>query len=309
VLENDLPRELNKVTLPPYVIEPPDILLINVSRVIPKPPYRIEPLDELVIQAPPRELLPSEPISGTYPVSPEGRVDLAFSYGQVAVAGKTIEEAAEAIKAHLVRHVKIKAPQVTVALGRTHAAQQVRGEYLVRMDGTVSLGVYGEVYLAGMTLPQARMTIEAHLSRFLLSPQATVDVRGYNSKVYYVVFDGGRSGQKLVRMPLVGGETVLDALSQLGELPCGAAVKIWIARPVPGYVGKRQLLPVDWAAILEGGATNTNYQLFPGDRIFVKSDPWGALHHRIRGLTTPLERLCGVVLHDDAVALPTPCGP
>src|SRR6516225_1003029 len=34
-----IPRELAKVSMPEYVIEPPDILLIDAVRVIPLPPY------------------------------------------------------------------------------------------------------------------------------------------------------------------------------------------------------------------------------------------------------------------------------
>src|SRR5262245_27440208 len=44
-----LPRELDKAHLPDYVIEPPDILLINAVRVTPKPPYRIAPGDALLL--------------------------------------------------------------------------------------------------------------------------------------------------------------------------------------------------------------------------------------------------------------------
>src|SRR5579871_3422681 len=44
-----VPKELNKVSLPPYVIETPDILLIDAIRIIPLPPYRVEPLDVLYI--------------------------------------------------------------------------------------------------------------------------------------------------------------------------------------------------------------------------------------------------------------------
>src|SRR5207253_8950967 len=45
-----MPKEMEKVTLPPYVIEPPDILLIDALSVVPKPPYHIAPLDSLLIQ-------------------------------------------------------------------------------------------------------------------------------------------------------------------------------------------------------------------------------------------------------------------
>ena len=41
----DTPRELQKVTLPDYIIEPPDILTIDAVTLVPHPPYRLHPLD------------------------------------------------------------------------------------------------------------------------------------------------------------------------------------------------------------------------------------------------------------------------
>src|SRR5690242_5796847 len=89
----EVPRELRNVFLPPYVIEPPDILLLDTVRVVPKPPYHIEPLDSLLIQAGP--LLPDleakgGPISGIYGVDPEGNVNLGLLHGTVKVAGLTL---------------------------------------------------------------------------------------------------------------------------------------------------------------------------------------------------------------------------
>src|ERR1700730_18160010 len=75
----DLPRELAKVPMAPYVIEPPDILLIDAMRVVPLPPYKIAPLDGLFIQS--TNTLPTEPISGVYSVEPDGIVNLGASYG------------------------------------------------------------------------------------------------------------------------------------------------------------------------------------------------------------------------------------
>jgi protein involved in polysaccharide export with SLBB domain len=172
--------------------------------------------------------------------------------------------------------------------------QQVRGEHLVRMDGTVSLGTYGDAYVAGLTLPEAKLAVEAQLAQALLNPQVTVDVLAYNSKVYYVIYDGGRHGQQICKRPVVGGETVLDAVSELRVLPSSCSAKrVWIARPVPGQVGCRQVLPVDWAAITEGAATNTNYQIFPGDRIYVREDHWAALEDGVSKVLTPFERIFG----------------
>lgn len=43
----------------------------------------------------------------------------------------------------------------------------ISGERLVRYDGMVSLGFYGEVHIAGLTLTQAKVKILQHLRRFL----------------------------------------------------------------------------------------------------------------------------------------------
>src|SRR5687768_17087199 len=39
--EVPVPKELNKVTMPAYMVETPDIILIDAIRVIPLPPYRV----------------------------------------------------------------------------------------------------------------------------------------------------------------------------------------------------------------------------------------------------------------------------
>src|SRR3712207_4523827 len=129
----------------------------------------------------------------------------------------TLEEAREAIEKQLQQVVK--EPQVQVALGESRGMQQIRGEHLVRPDGTVSLGIYGSVYVAGMTLDQVRTAVEARLSEVLLNPEVSVDVFAYNSKVYYIITDGGGFGEQVYRFPISGNETVLDAMSQIYGLP------------------------------------------------------------------------------------------
>src|SRR4051794_31147753 len=64
------PRELNKVVLPDYIIEPPDVLLIDAVSVIPRGPVRISPLDVLMVQASPT--FPENPINGPVLVDATG---------------------------------------------------------------------------------------------------------------------------------------------------------------------------------------------------------------------------------------------
>jgi protein involved in polysaccharide export with SLBB domain len=296
--DHDIPRELVKVSLPPYVIEPPDILLIDAVSVVPKPPHRIQPLDQLLIEASPA--LPTDPIQAIYTVEPDGRVNLGLAYGSVAVAGMTLEEARDAIQKHL--NLILKDVKANVALAQSRGLQQIRGEHLVRPDGTVALGTYGSVYVTGMTLPEAKTAIEEHLGQFLLRPEIAIDVLAYNSKVYYVISDGGGFGEQVVRLPATGNETVLDALSQIGGLGAVSSKKhIWIARPAPAGAPCEQILPVNWAAIVEGGSTATNYQILPGDRVYVKADTLIATDNYISKITAPFERIFGFTLLGNAV--------
>jgi polysaccharide export outer membrane protein len=288
-----LPSELNKVNLPTYRIETPDMLLINALRVVPLPPYRIEPLDALllVVEGTP----PAEPINGVYPVETDGTIDLGRSYGnRVKVVDKTVDEA----KAFLTEHLKqfLKDPKVSVSLAQARGIQDIRGEHLVGPDGTVRLGVYGSVRVCGMTLDEAKAAIEQHLGRFLFRPQLSVDVIGYNSKVYYVVTDGGGNGEQVVRLPATGNETVLDAISYINGLPPVASKKrIWVSRPAPPGC-PRQILPVDWNAVVRGGETETNYQILPGDRVYVMAKPLVTFDTALARVLSPVERVLGVTL-------------
>jgi polysaccharide export outer membrane protein len=294
-----VPRELDMVSHPPYVVEPPDILQIDAIRLIPKPPYHIEPLDAVVIQV--GNVPEDQPISGLFPVEPDGTVNLGFTYGSVPVAGLTLKEAQMTIKTQLVE-AKVKDPQVRVAIGQIGGFQQIRGEHLVRPDGTVALGKYGSVYVAGHTLDQAKAAIEARLGQFLSKPEVNVDVAAYNSKTYYIVTDGGGYGEQVYRFPSTGKETVLDALSLINGLPIVASKRrIWVARPAPADAGTYQVLPVDWLALTRGGATATNYQILPGDRIFVEANKLITLDTALARIFSPVERIFGITLLGTAV--------
>lgn len=287
-----MPRELSKVTLPDYTIEPPDILTIEGVHIVPKAPYHLKSLDVLYIQAG-TPLLPDAPIDGPYPLDPSGSVNLGPPYGTVRVAGMTVTEAEGAIIKHLSQYVR--EPQVLVSLSQFSASQQILGQFLVGPDGTVTLGSYGSIYVVGQTLQQAKQTIELYLSQFLEKPEISLNVFAYNSKTYYVIIQGAGLGDGVYRFPVMGNETVLDAIAQIQGLEQVSSKKIWIARPSrdPGHV---QIMPVDWFAITEQAGVATNYQILPGDRIFVAEDKLIAWDTRIAKFTAPLERMMGFIL-------------
>jgi polysaccharide export outer membrane protein len=285
---NAAPHELRKTVLPAYVIEPPDLLTIEAIHAVPKQPYHLQPYDTVMIQV---EGAPAEaPISGIYPVGADGTIILGVHYGTVYAAGKTVEET-KAIIAKLLA-TKLSAPEVSVTLADSAARQRISGPHLVGMDGTVTLGTYGNVSVIGLTVSQAKAAIEQHLLQFFDSLEVSVEVGGYNSKVYYVVTQGAGFGDGVYRFPMTGNETVLDALSQINGLRPASSKKIWIARPTddPNCVER---LEVNWEDITANAFARSNYQVLPGDRIFVAEDHLIALDTNMGKLLAPIERVMG----------------
>jgi polysaccharide export outer membrane protein len=222
----NVPRELDKSTLPPYVIEPPDILYVEIL----VPPLKPE-------QQPYSTAIPPQPVSG---------------------------------------------------------------QFLVRPDGTIGLGVYGSVHVTGLTCDQARERIREFMAKAAdkdpNSIQVVVDIAGYNSKVYYVITDGAGFGVQVTPIPIVGSETVLDALGRIGGIPpVGSTKKIWIARRAPNS-SLEQILPVDFEAIATQGSVVTNYQVLPGDRVYVQSQKLVNIDNALAKVLAPVERIFGVVL-------------
>jgi polysaccharide biosynthesis/export protein len=286
------PQERSKVNIPDYTIESPDILKIDALQVIPLPPYKIQSLDILAIRV--AKTLPDEPIAGLFSVEPDGTVNLGVSYGKVNLAGLTLDEAKAEIEKRLMKVLKEPRVDITIAQGR--GVQQIRGEHLVRPDGSISLGSYGSVKLCGLTLPMAKEVIEAHLTRYLQNPEVVVDVLAYNSKVYYVIFDQGGAGQRIHRLPFTGNETVLDAISQVSGLTTVSdQQQIWLARPSCEHE-EEEVLKVDWKGITAHGRVQTNYQLFPGDRIFINAQPMMTFDTHLARIISPFERLFGFTL-------------
>jgi len=230
------PSELNPTLLPPYVIGPPDVLLIQS-----------------------RHALVTHPIQGQHLVRPDGTVGLSV-YGSPIVAGLTLEQAREVLAATI--NPKLKLPKdIDEKTGNITSYYEPAEQLKTIRDGLV------------------------------------VDILAYNSKVYYIITDGGGYGEQVVRVPVTGSETVLDAISQVNGLsPVSSKYHVWIARRTPGHGTPESVLKVDWIGITQRGATSTNYQIMPGDRLYVKADRWRAADALVAKVLAPFERILGVTL-------------
>jgi polysaccharide export outer membrane protein len=309
----DVPRELQKATLPAYRVEPPDVLLIEVAHNVRSPNEPIKAGDDLTIRAD----LPGESatqsaqntanlgvigltdyhlINGFYRVQADGSIDLGPIYGSVKIAGMIPDGARQLLANHLRTTSGIADVKASVSYSDVGGRQVVAGEHLIRPDGQISLGIYGNLRVSGMTLDQVADVVTSHLRRYLNDPDVRVDVLGYNSKVFYVVTDGGGNGERVDRLPFTGNETVLDAVAQIQGLSDISSKRVWVARPAPPGCAGSQVMMVDWRGITQDGLTATNYQILPGDRVYIKADDLVALDNWLVRVTTPIERVFGGVL-------------
>ncbi len=99
------------------------------------------------------------------------------------------------------------------------------------------------------------------LSEQFVEPKLRIDVDKLSSNAYYVIVEG-----KPRRLTASGHETVMDTISEcdFGGHPIKS---ITIERPASA-TRDRATLNVHWQDVLHGDDT-TNYQILPGDRIFV----------------------------------------
>lgn len=257
-----VPRELDKIVLPPYVIEAPDNLLIQVFE---------------------KARVPIE--NGGAPGAVPPAIPLADQKKNAAD----------------------DKDRPTQEIARPLPIQDVSGSFQVRIDGTVGLGFWGSVPLAGLSLDQAASAIRAHLlqsdllgRQMRVKPEnliVIVDVLAYNSKRYYVILDGGGYGEQVYPFPITGSETVIDALANVNGLHAVASRRnIWVARRTPHCGQPWQILPVDWIGITQHGITTTNYQIMPGDRIYVKAQKLVTIDTALSRVISPIERIFGVTL-------------
>ena len=165
------------------------------------------------------------------------------------------------------------------------------GDQVVLPDGTIQLGQYGHLGVAGKPLEVIEAEVNA-LLKAKLPDAGVVIVRlvTRDSKVFYVLGEVNSPGV----FPLRGREMVLDAIAgSAGGLNSNASRRnIILVRPtVPGSC--RVVLPVDYNAIVQVGNTATNYQIRAGDRIFVPTKAgfweacWGRKKDKMECAETP----------------------
>jgi protein involved in polysaccharide export with SLBB domain len=141
-------------------------------------------------------------------------------------------------------------------------------DQLVQPDGTIDLGQYGRPVVAGKTLADVEAAVRAQVKGKDGKPiPVTVRLLSRPGEVFFVLGEVNAPGA----FPITGHDTVLSAITQAGGPTRRASLQnVIMSRPtVPE--GCRLVYPVCYKNIVQLGDTTTNYQLRPGDRVFVPS--------------------------------------
>jgi protein involved in polysaccharide export with SLBB domain len=180
--------------------------------------------------------------------------------------------------------------------GNLDSPIRLPGDQPVLPDGTIQLGRYGRLSVAGKTVSM----IEAEVNALIKSqaPDAgaiIVRLVTRDSKIYYVLGEVNAPGS----FQLKGRETVLDAIVAAGGLNSNASRRsIILVRPTAPE-SCRLVLPVHYNAIVQLGDTATNYQIRSGDRVYVAS----------KSLWDDLKNCLGNDHKHDQGPMPVPCYP
>lgn len=177
----------------------------------------------------------------------------------------------ELTKTLLPTHILEPGDVLLVTVGDLDSAVRIPSDQPIQPDGTIDLGKYGRPVVAGMTAQAVESEIQRLIKAAEKDPVAvSVRISNRASKVYYVFGEVNAPGA----FPISGRETALDGIVAAGGLNRRASEnKIILSRPTQPE-GCRIVHPICYPHIVQLGDTTTNYQLMPGDRIFVPSRTW-----------------------------------
>ncbi len=203
--------------------------------------------------------------------------------------GHRNDVATELAKATLEPHQVEAGDVLVIEPNDFNSPVQIPSDHTGQQDGTIDLGSYGRMQVSGLTIPdiqnrvqqavvhtetakrQSKIGLASHnnASETEELPDLGVAVRLVSQErgLVYVMGEVNAPGS----YPLTGSETALDAIIAAGGLSDRANEhKVILTRPRTADK-PRLILPICYQRVLQLGDVETNYQLKPGDRIYVPS--------------------------------------
>ena len=166
---------------------------------------------------------------------------------------------------------------------------EVSGQYTINKEGKIQYEFVGDVMLAGLTKDQAIDILSQKLSTYIIKPDISIKIIGYNSKTVYVVGEVATPG----RVPMHGDTiTVREALLAAG-LPLITAATNRSSLFTPSASGKVTIKKVNVEALLYKGDLRENYVMNPGDCLYVPATFLAKTMRAISPVTQPVSEIAG----------------
>ena len=167
---------------------------------------------------------------------------------------------------------------------------EITRDVLVRPDGRISFDLIGDLFVQGKTLEEIRRDITDQAEKFILQPDVTVILSESNSRQYYVFGEVESPGA----YPLVGDVDMVNALASAGGPTQYAKLDAaWLVRPTEGESVTYQ---VNFEEITRLGDATTNYELQPGDVVYVPPVLMVRIGYVVGQIFFPVQQIIGLIV-------------
>ena len=173
------------------------------------------------------------------------------------------------------------------------------GTYPVSMEGNIQYKFVGDINVTGMTKGKLEEKIKTVLSSYIASPEVSVTLTEFNSKVFYVLGEVGQPGKYVMRSDTIP----VSEAAMLAGLPTDAAAMRKAKIITPGAKGST-VRKVNLFSVLYEGNTEENVLLKPGDYLYVPS----TVMAKVIRVITPVSTVVGITASPPATVGNTKAG-
>jgi len=174
---------------------------------------------------------------------------------------------------------------------------EVTGEYPINKEGRIQYEFVGDIVISGLNKEAAAEAITEALSEYIVSPEVSVKIIQYNSKIVYVVGEVFRPGKIYMRGDTI---TVREALMQAG-LPRLSGVTKKSRLIKPDDQGRPKKTPINVYALLYEGDLRYNEVMKPGDVLYIPPTFLTKVMRAISPVAAPIGQAAGTRLNIDSL--------
>lgn len=156
----------------------------------------------------------------------------------------------------------------------------------VRPDGKITCAYVGDIYVEGLTPMETAAKVKEELRELVRDPVVTVTLLAFRSKKVYILGEVGSPGA----YPLTSKMSVFDATATAGTMTVNSdPSKVRVVRP--SATGNPRVFEVDLAKVIKKGDASENFNLEPGDIVYVPKNGLAQVSFDLEQILQPISTL------------------